>query len=977
MADVIIPTSDDVSGATPGTALVPLVTGEDEIKAQTWATMRAEAAAAATDTVPSASNIYPLLKDLLVAGANITLTDNDTAETVTITGAAAGTPAAQRTREQIIDLLTGDSGGDIVLTRDGSGSSADLRGQLRANSVDTVEIADGAVGTAQLDSAAVTSAKIATGAVGAAAIGSGEVGTTELADSAVTAAKMADDAVGTAELSATGTPSGTTYLRGDNTWATPPAGGGGPTSPTVPPEKFETRSTAVPGSAATTNAGILLATAGSIVTAHTASTVTLAAGRYLVSVTATQAAPTSSSWRAYPQFVLRNGTTAVAVSTSTYFRGATGAQSFQLFTWLDLSAETALTPAWRRQEYHSGQSDAAFTVGPAVVTVIPVGAGTSTIADGSVTTAKLADDAVTEDKLADDAVTAAKLSATGTPSGTTYLRGDNTWATPPTGGGGGVPDGGTTGQALVKESDTDQDVGWADAASGDSRDIEGSNTIYVNPAGADDDPARPQLWAPTVVGGVWANDGSEEHTTARPIAKPLAIDQIASTDTRVLTHRYSYRFTESAGTQRVDENSRRVQSFPNAQGTGSVDTRPEWEWDGTANEFNQRNRAATVANWGSTTLTNRITVTVPLEGPGWVEGIELECRLLRGSVAAVNIPANGLVQTHVFPDSSHPRPSSVQFSFEVTNNQIVGDHQQKLWCDLAINGAHASLERGPVTIEFASPFLGLVPVVSGNFSGRQQGILVGYADNVTDPSLSYMRQEHYFENINGTQTDRGVAYYVATVDLAKLVLNCYSKPPNDEVAANNEGTLSLWTELDGVISRHVVASRVCHVGERYNLYATIRGVLAGQRFWWTYDSHEDVGALSNNPAIGNPMADWDANRTASDPTTNVVVPGLRRTVVVYTEPSGSRSERTILAFGDRPVPVQKWVSLRIQARVSSGTFWVELPMEQAARMITGDYVRVEFDSVVGRLRFITGGGLQLTALSGSVRLTSVRLVHWL
>ena len=41
-----------------------------------------------------------------------------------------------------------------------------------------------------------------------------------LADNAVTNAKMADDAVGIAELSATGTASATTYLRGDNTWAT-------------------------------------------------------------------------------------------------------------------------------------------------------------------------------------------------------------------------------------------------------------------------------------------------------------------------------------------------------------------------------------------------------------------------------------------------------------------------------------------------------------------------------------------------------------------------------------------------------------------------------------------------------------------------------------------------------------------------------------------------------------------------------------
>jgi hypothetical protein len=44
------------------------------------------------------------------------------------------------------------------------------------------------------------------------------------ADNSVTNAKMADDAVGVAELSATGTASSTTYLRGDNTWATPSGG---------------------------------------------------------------------------------------------------------------------------------------------------------------------------------------------------------------------------------------------------------------------------------------------------------------------------------------------------------------------------------------------------------------------------------------------------------------------------------------------------------------------------------------------------------------------------------------------------------------------------------------------------------------------------------------------------------------------------------------------------------------------------------
>lgn len=47
-------------------------------------------------------------------------------------------------------------------------------------------------------------------------------------DNAVTNAKIADDAVGVAELSATGTPNATTFLRGDNTWATPAGGGSGP-----------------------------------------------------------------------------------------------------------------------------------------------------------------------------------------------------------------------------------------------------------------------------------------------------------------------------------------------------------------------------------------------------------------------------------------------------------------------------------------------------------------------------------------------------------------------------------------------------------------------------------------------------------------------------------------------------------------------------------------------------------------------------
>ena len=45
------------------------------------------------------------------------------------------------------------------------------------------------------------------------------ISTVSISDNSITNAKMADDAIGLAELSATGTPSSSNFLRGDNTWA--------------------------------------------------------------------------------------------------------------------------------------------------------------------------------------------------------------------------------------------------------------------------------------------------------------------------------------------------------------------------------------------------------------------------------------------------------------------------------------------------------------------------------------------------------------------------------------------------------------------------------------------------------------------------------------------------------------------------------------------------------------------------------------
>lgn len=82
---------------------------------------------------------------------------------------------------------------------------------------------NGIVNEGNIADNAVTTSKIAPDTVVAADIAAGAVGTSELANDAVTTEKIADDAIGLAELSATGTPSASTYLRGDNSWAAVPA----------------------------------------------------------------------------------------------------------------------------------------------------------------------------------------------------------------------------------------------------------------------------------------------------------------------------------------------------------------------------------------------------------------------------------------------------------------------------------------------------------------------------------------------------------------------------------------------------------------------------------------------------------------------------------------------------------------------------------------------------------------------------------
>jgi len=63
-------------------------------------------------------------------------------------------------------------------------------------------------------------------------------------------------------------------------------------------------------------------------------------------------------------------------------------------------------------------------------TVVDGGITTAKVADGAITSAKIADGTIATGDIANSAVTVAKLSATGTPSSSTFLRGDGSWQTP-------------------------------------------------------------------------------------------------------------------------------------------------------------------------------------------------------------------------------------------------------------------------------------------------------------------------------------------------------------------------------------------------------------------------------------------------------------------------------------------------------------------------------------------------------------------
>ena len=217
----------------------------------------------------------------------------------------------------------------------------------------------------------------------------------------------------TADLSATGTASSTTYLRGDNTWHTP-AGSGTVTS--ITPGADTGTGTAI------TAAGTITVSGGTnVTTSVSGTTITVdSTDQYVGTVTSVDIGAASTGFTFTGGPVTSSGTITIG-GTLAASHGGTGQSSYTAGDILVASTATALTPLGIGSQGY----------------VLKVGASGSPEWDsaGSGTVTEINTTDTTFINLAPNQITTtgtltAELSATGTADSTTFLRGDNTWTTP-------------------------------------------------------------------------------------------------------------------------------------------------------------------------------------------------------------------------------------------------------------------------------------------------------------------------------------------------------------------------------------------------------------------------------------------------------------------------------------------------------------------------------------------------------------------
>jgi len=252
-----------------------------------------------------------------------------------------------------------------------------------------------------------------------------------------------------ADLSATGAPSSTTFLRGDNTWAVPSGGGGGGTVTSVATSD-STFIDLTPDSPIT-SAGTISAALSATGTASSTTYLrgdntwaTIAAGGTVTSITPAADSGTGTAITTAGTLTIAGGTNVTtSVSGTTVTIDATGGGGSGTVTSICVEADNAVgSPCITTSgtiKLTGGTNIATNVIGNEV-TITNTGGTVTSIATSSGSYVNISGGLITT-----SGTITADLSASGSPTSSHYLCGNNSWAIPPIGATSVGVSGGSTG----------------------------------------------------------------------------------------------------------------------------------------------------------------------------------------------------------------------------------------------------------------------------------------------------------------------------------------------------------------------------------------------------------------------------------------------------------------------------------------------------------------------------------------------------
>lgn len=256
---------------------------------------------------------------------------------------------------------------------------------------------------------------------------------------------IADSTVTVAKISASGAPTAQSFLSGAGTWAIPAGGGGGGTgdmtTAVYDPQAVQSNAFDMANMAESISAKILTQAERNLITQIPANTtkVGISQAQADAIVVNTNKIPNASTTGTPSTTTFLNGANQWAVPegigdgdmlSSTYDPNLVDGDAFDMDNMVEGTNNKILTQQ-ERDEIIVNTNKVGITTEQNNAIV----ANTAKVTNATHTGDVEGDTVLT---IANDAVDIPMLSATGTPSATTFLRGDNQWATPAAGGGGDV-----------------------------------------------------------------------------------------------------------------------------------------------------------------------------------------------------------------------------------------------------------------------------------------------------------------------------------------------------------------------------------------------------------------------------------------------------------------------------------------------------------------------------------------------------------